>query len=206
MKSPLFLLLLLPFLFFSCGEDNERFAPSIENRDSLPILKSIGVSPLISSYGIIRYKIISEDWYIYDKKQPTYWSFEKGLFIQRFNEQYHTDAFISADTAYYYDQRRLWELHGRVLVKNLKGETFRTSILFWDQTEHRIYSPAFMRIDGIENQLEGYNFSSNEQMTQYIIHNSKGATPMGEETLQPTVDSERMNQANNNAIKLSTID
>ena len=183
------------FATAACSNDEEHFAPAIENRDSLPVLKSIGVSTLISDSGIIRYKIIAEDWFMFDKTTPTYWSFEKGIFIQRFNEQFHTDAYVSADTAYYYDQQRLWELHGRVLVKNLKGETFRTSLLYWDQREHRIYSPAFMRIDGIENQLEGYDFSSNEEMTQYLIHDSRGATPMGEETLQPHPDPQLMEEA-----------
>lgn len=180
----------------SCQGDEEHYAPALEERDSLPILKSRGVSTLISDSGVIRYKIISEDWFIYDKKDPTYWEFNKGLFIQRFNEEFHTDAYITADTAYYYEQKRIWELHGRVQVKNLKGETFRTSVLFWDQNQHRIYSPAYMRIDGIENQLQGYDFSSNEQMTQYRIHNSSGATPFNDNTEpQPRPDPQLMEEA-----------
>ena len=129
----LFSFLILHFLLlFSCSKDEVHYAPVVENRDSLPILKSIGVSTLISDSGIIRYKIISEDWFIYDKKDPTYWSFEKGMFLEKYNEDYHVEAYISADTAYYYDFKRLWELRGRVVMKNEKGETFKTSLLFWD--------------------------------------------------------------------------
>ena len=157
-------------LFPSCSNSDEKVGPDIGLRDSLPTLKSIGVSTLISDSGIIRYKIISEDWYIYDKKEPQYWSFEKGLFIERFNPSFQVDAFISCDTAYFYNQQELWELRGRVLVKNLKNETFKTSLLFWDQRAHRIYSSAYMEIDGETRKLSGYNFSSNEQMTDYIIH------------------------------------
>ena len=180
------------FFLFSCSKEEARYAPSVENRDSLPILKSIGVSTLISDSGIIRYKIISEDWFIYDKKDPTYWSFEKGLFLEKYNEDYHVDAYITADTAYYYDFLRLWELRGRVVIKNEKGETFKTSLLFWNQNDHRIYSSAFMEINGIEQQLSGYDFSSNESMTDYIIHASKGAFPMGEEKETPKPDAQKM--------------
>lgn len=134
--------------------------------------------------------MIAEEWFVYDKKTPTYWSFEKGLFIEKFDEAYHVEAFISCDTAYYYDQRRLWELRGRVFIKNQKGETFKTSLLFWDQAAHRIYSDQYMEIDGEEQDLSGYNFSSNEQMTDYIIHSSKGAFPLEEEEIAPPSEEE----------------
>lgn len=175
----------------SCSSDKEHAAPPVENRDSLPILKSTGVSTLISDSGIIRYKIIAEEWFIYDKTTPTRWSFEKGLFIEKFAPDHHVEAFINCDTAYYYDQLHLWELRSRVVVKNLKGETFKTALLFWNQDQHRIYSPSYMEINGLTQQLSGYDFSSNEQMTNYTIHNSKGAFPLNEEEETPRPDSLR---------------
>lgn len=178
--------------FPSCSDSNEKVGPDIGERDSLPTLKSIGVSTLISDSGVIRYKIISEDWYIYDKKDPQYWSFEKGLFIERFNPSYQVDAFISCDTAYFYNLQELWELRGRVLVKNLKNETFKTSLLFWDQRAHRIYSSAYMEIEGETRKLSGYNFSSNEQMTDYIIHSSKGQFPLEDTDPTPQPDPTMM--------------
>ena len=119
---------------------------------------------------------------------PPRWSFEKGLFIERFNESFQVDAYIPCDTAYFYNQQNLWELHGRVLVKNMKGETFKTSLLFWDQRAHRVYSSAYMEIDGETRKLSGYDFSSNEQMTDYIIHSSKGQFPLEDNTPTPQPD------------------
>ena len=182
------MVLLLP----SCSNGDEKVGPDIGERDSLPTLKSIGVSTLISDSGVIRYKIISEDWYIYEKKDPPHWSFEKGLFIERFDASFQVDAFISCDTAYFYNLQELWELRGRVLVKNLKHETFKTSLLFWDQRAHRIYSSAYMEIDGETRKLSGYNFSSNEQMTDYIIHSSKGQFPLEDTDPTPQPDPTMM--------------
>lgn len=176
----------------SCDDNDKEKGPDIGVRDSLPWLKSVGVSTLISDSGIIRYKMISEDWYMYDKTDPTYWSFEKGLFIERFNESYQVDAYISCDTAYFYDKKELWELRGRVLVKNLKGETFKTSLLYWDTRAHRIYSERYMEIDGETRKLSGYNFSSNEQMTDYIIHQSKGQFPLEDNQPSPQPDPQIM--------------
>lgn len=142
----------------------------------------------MSDSGIISYKIITEDWYYYDKKEVPYHAFEKGLFLEKFDKSFHVVAFISCDTAYHYETKRLWDMRGRVLVKNLKGETFRTSQLYWDMGAHRIYSSRYMEIDGEEQQLSGYNFSSNEMMTDYRIHSSQGAFPLGEDNVAPEPD------------------
>lgn len=170
----------------SCNEDKDNGAPVIENREKLPILKSQAVSTLISDSGIVSYKIIAEDWFIFDQTAPTYWSFEKGMFIEKFDKAFHVEAYISCDTAYYFDVNRIWELRGRVVIRNIKGETFKTSLLYWNQNEHRIFSDRYMEIDGIDQDLSGYDFSSNESMTEYSIHKTKGAFPMSEEEEVPT--------------------
>ncbi len=176
----------------SCGDDSLQSAPKIENRDSLPVLQSHGVSTLISDSGIIRYKIIAEDWFVYDRTSPHKWTFNKGLFLEKFDQQFHVDAFINCDTAYYYEELRTWELRGRVVVKNIKGETFKTSLLYWDMNAKIIHSPAHMIIDGIEQDLEGYNFQSNEQMTDYFIHSSSGAFPVEEEQEVPKPQNQEL--------------
>lgn len=64
-------------LFPACSGDNKNLAEAITERDSLPTMKTLGVTTLISDSGITRYKIITEEWEIYDKKNPPYWAFEK---------------------------------------------------------------------------------------------------------------------------------
>ena len=95
-------LLLISFIssifFVSCKEDEIRYAPAIVDRDSLPMLKSIGVSTLISDSGIISYRLISEDWFIYDKKDPQYWSFEKGLFMEKYDKNFKVEAYLNCES------------------------------------------------------------------------------------------------------------
>ncbi len=201
-KSPLHFLLtiviLLPFtlilLFTSCKEEKIKYAAAIENRDSLPVLRSIGVSTLISDSGIISYRIIAEEWFMYDKKNPQYWSFEKGLFMEKFDKDMNIEAYLNCDTAYYYTDIRLWELRGRVSVRNSRNETFKTSKLFWDQHKKLIYSDAYMEIKGIDRDLSGYDFYSNEQMTDYEIHSTRGSFPVSEEKSKPRPDPHVMTE------------
>ncbi len=192
--SGILLIFALNFLFSSCNEKDIKYADAIENRDSLPVLRSIGVSTLISDSGIISYRIIAEEWFMYDKKNPQYWSFEKGLFMEKFNKNMEIEAYLNCDTAYYYTDIRLWELRGRVSVRNTRGETFKTSKLFWDQHKKLIYSDAYMEIKGIDRDLSGYDFYSNEQMTDYEIHSTRGSFPVSEEKRKPHPDARVMSE------------
>lgn len=171
----------------SCGED-EQFAAAIHSEDSIPTLSSYGVNTLISDSGVIRYKMITEQWDIYTETNPSKWVFMKGIYIEKFDELLHVDASIQADTAFYYDRIGLWELRGRVFVRNQEGATFRTEELFWNQREREIYSHKYMKVVAPDKSLEGTEFRSNEMMTQYSVSNSAGYFPMKEEDEKPETE------------------
>ena len=139
---------------------------------------SWGVSTLISDSGVIRYKIVAEEWNIYNSTNPPKWTFVKGLFLEKFDSTFHIDWFVQCDTAYCYNQN-LWELRGRVFIRNMEGTEFSSEELFWDMDRHEMYSNLFMTIRTPEKLLQGYNFRSNEQMTRYHIQNSNAETPFG---------------------------
>ena len=67
--------------FPACSGKDKDLAEAITERDSLPSMKSLGVTTFISDSGITRYKIIAEEWCIFDKKEPPYWAFEKGVYL-----------------------------------------------------------------------------------------------------------------------------
>lgn len=165
-------------LMTACSKEERHFAPAVHAKDSLPMMTDYGVSTLISDSGRIRYKIVTEEWKIYPTTNPSKWTFEKGLFLEKFDQNFHVEAWIQADTAYYYDQKKLWRLIGHVFVRNLKDETFRTHELFWDQANREIYSHTYMVVNTPDQHLEGTSFRSNEDMTQYEVFNSTGHFPM----------------------------
>ena len=107
-------MLILPF---SCTEEEKRHAPAIAEKDSLPFMQSRGISTLISDSGVIRYKIVAEEWNIYNTTNPPKWTFLKGILLEKFDSTFHIDWFVQADTAYCHNQQ-LWELRGRVVIRN----------------------------------------------------------------------------------------
>lgn len=168
----------LPAAVTSCTDEAPPTGAAVGNRDSAAVMTTYGVSKMISDSGVMRYKIVAEEWRVFDKTRPPRQEFPKGIFLQRYDEHFNPDLFITADTAFCYNQN-LWELRGRVYVRNkATGTTFRTEKLFWDMQRHSIYSDKYMHIVTPDRELEGDAFVSNEQMTRYEIKQSRGYVPM----------------------------
>lgn len=159
----------------SCNQPQEHTAEAINPADSVPMMTSYGVNTLISDSGVIKYRIVTERWEVNTTRQPSRWEFMKGVFFEQFDEQFHVQAYIQADTAWYYDQKRLWKLRGRVNVRNIDGLVYTSEELYWDGIRHEFYSYVFSRLVTPERTLEGTYFRSDEQMNHYEVSNSKGS-------------------------------
>jgi hypothetical protein len=139
------------------------------------MMTTYGVNTLISDSGVIKYRIVTERWDINTVRQPSRWEFMKGVFFEQFDEQFHVEAYIQADTAWYFDRQRLWKLRGRVSVRNIKGLLFTSEELFWDGIRHEFYSHVYSKLVTPERTMEGTYFKSDEHMDHYIVSNSKGS-------------------------------
>ena len=162
-------------LLVSCTDVKEHTAPAIQDRDSVSMMTSYGVNTLISDSGVIKYRIVTERWDVNTVKNPSRWSFEKGIFFEQFDEKFHVQAYIQSDTAWYYDQKKLWHLRGRVRIRNINGLISQSEELFWDGIKHEHYSNVYSKVTTPERSMEGTRFLSDEQMRHYTVSNSKGS-------------------------------
>ena len=104
MSRRLTIISLLAALFcISCQEQQEHTAPAINPRDSVAMMISYGVNTLISDSGVIKYRIVTERWEVNQNRKPSRWIFDKGLFLEQFDQRFHVESYIQCDTAYYYD-------------------------------------------------------------------------------------------------------
>ena len=169
-----FLAAVMFVLFPACSGKGKNLAEAVSENDTLPSMRSLGVSTLISDSGITRYKVEAEEWLIYDKKNPPYWAFEKGVYLEKFDTLFRIEASIKADTAYYHEKKKLWELKGNVRIMSLRGDKFQTDLLFWDEKKEKVYSDKFIQIEQDDKMIRGYGFESNQDLTEYEIKNTTG--------------------------------
>ena len=140
------------------------------------------MNTLISDSGVIKYRIVTERWDVNVIRQPNRWEFMKGVFFEQFDEQFHVQAYIQADTAWYYDQLKLWKLRGRVRIRNVNGLLYQSEELYWDGLRHELYSNVFSKVVTPERTLQGTYFKSDERMTYYTVSNSVGSFIPGSES------------------------
>lgn len=175
-------LVIVVLLFFvsSCSEKKATTATTAEETDSLSLMSTYGVSTLISDSGRISYKIEAEEWHVYDKRNPSYWAFEKGAYLEKYDDSLRIETTLRSDTAYYYDKIGLWQLYGNVRINSKKGEKIYTDKLFWSSDSGRIYSDSYIKIEQADQVTEGIGFSSNQELTNWEILNTTGIYPIEE--------------------------
>lgn len=164
----------------ACQEQVEHTAPAILAKDSVAMMTSYGVNTLISDSGVMKYRIVTERWEVNSAKNPSRWIFDKGILLEQFDEKFHINSYIQSDTAYYYDQQKVWKLYGRVHILTKDGLRFTSEQLTWDQNKHELSSDVFSKLVTPERTLQGSHFWSDEKMTRYFVSNSKGSFEKGD--------------------------
>ncbi len=164
----------------SCGKEPQEVVDVTFDPEKVYTMKARDVSSLISDSGITRYRLKAKEWDVFGKAKEPYWYFPEGIYVEKFDTLFQTEASIEADTAYYFEKKGLWKLIGNVDVESLQGERFETSLLYWDQKEEKVYSDKYIRIEQEDKIITGVGFESNQNMTQYKIFDSRGVFPVSE--------------------------
>ncbi len=171
-----FLVGVMTFFFISCKDEikdsvNFKYDPEI-----VPMMSTDSVTMLISDSGLIRYKLITKTWDMYEEAKDPHWLFPHKLYLEQYDTAFAIVAIIKADSAWNFTRRKLWQLRGHVYIRNKKNETFTGEELFWDERAQRVYSNKKLIIDSPEEgRLPASRFESNQQMTEYKFYRLEDA-------------------------------
>ena len=167
---PLTMLCLILIVIVSSCDEKKHFVDDVKDAKESPTMFTCNVETFISDSGLTRYHITAPVWYLYEESKQPRWTFPEGLFLERYDVNFHPDATIECDSAIYFSAERIWRLDGDVVIVKAECDSFLTKQLFWDQRTKRIYSDtAFMRIVSQDRIIEGYGFMSNDSLTEYSI-------------------------------------
>ena len=179
-NSIITLVVVMGFVLVGCKQEKRIKIGAVEDRSQTPVLEVHGVSTLISDSGITRYRIEAETWKIYDKAEPSYWEFPRGIYLEKFNEDMMVEASLRADYAVYKEVEQIWHLVGNVHALNEEQEQFDTPEMFWNQKTERVYSDSTIVITREASIIQGVGFESNQSMTNYVILHPTGFFPIEE--------------------------
>ena len=173
------LTIVMPLSFLlSCNRDKQERVEVFFDPQTSFTMKKINVVSTILDSGIIRYKLITPTWLIFGKASEPYQFFPDGIYGEQFDSLLNSVGSIKADTAYYYERRKLWEAKGNVDITNVEGIRVQTSQIFWDQQKKSIYSDAFTRVTKGDRVQTGTSFRSNEDLSEYDVFNATAEIPV----------------------------
>lgn len=164
-------------VLFACekevGDDPAR-------NETLMTEYSENLSLLMSQNGRRSYHFTTPLLEGYQLAREPYREFRKGVKIVTYLDDSLSsiDAVLTANYAIYYENRRLWEAKGNVVVKKSDGRTLYTEQLFWNQITHRIYSNVDTRMvqkDGADDFMSA-GFESDEDFSFYNFREMDGKT------------------------------
>jgi hypothetical protein len=128
----------------------------------------------------------------YTLGRDPYREFRKGISITTYQDDSLTtvNAVLVANYAIYYENRKLWEAKGDVVVTKHDGTRLYTQQLFWNSMTKRIYSNVDTKLVTETDEIVGEGFESDEEMTQPRFRHWKGRLQVDTEQLQSGSDDE----------------
>ena len=168
-------------LLFSCqaSTDTKSAEPAEKTKtENMMTEYSENLSILMSENGLKSYHFETPLMEAYTMARDPYREFRKGVKITMFEEDSTSSdaATLTANYAIFYENRKLWEAKGDVVVIQTNGRRLYTQQLFWNQVTHRIYSNVDSRIVDGDEMTDCEGFESDEEMTQWKYRKLKGVT------------------------------
>lgn len=130
-KSAVIIFVICSIVTISCNPNKKNMPLISIDIQAIPVVNTEDYTSLISDSGNV-YRINAKVCQIYSNDADPYSYFPKGIHVEQLDSLFQAAGDIVADTAYYFDRKELWRVVGNVVVKNLEGDIFETSELFWN--------------------------------------------------------------------------
>lgn len=175
-------------LLFSCKE--RKHDAEETSAETLMTEYSENLSLIMSRNGRRSYYFTTPLLEGYKLAREPYREFRKGVKITTYQDDSlsSVDSKLTANYAIYYENRKLWEAKGNVVVEKSDGKTLYTQQLFWNAQTGRIYSNVDSKVvqSGGREAFVGEGFESDEAFKDWRFRRMKGRM---EFEMNPAADS-----------------
>lgn len=81
---------------------------------------------------------------------------------------------VSADKITFYEDARVYDLVGNVVVMTNSGRELRTEHLVWSEATGRIHADGYVQIDSEDEELRGYGLDADEMLDSFTLRQVTG--------------------------------
>ena len=173
-------------LLYSCKAEQTTQEEQV-NLETLMTEYSEDLSIQMSENGLKSYHFSTPLMEGYAMARDPYKEFRKGVKVVMYESDStsNVSAILTSNYAIFYDNRKLWEAKGDVVVVQTNGRKLYTQQLFWNQATHRIYSNVDSRIIDGDEVYDCEGFESDENMKDWRYRKLKAVTYFSESEAAP---------------------
>ncbi len=184
-------------LLFSC---NSTSSETEESLDTVKTEESENMTIVMTENGRKSYVFTSPLLEGYTLGRDPYREFRKGIAITTYQDDSLTtvNTVLVANYAIYYENRKLWEAKGDVIVTKRDGSRLYTQQLFWNSITKRIYSNVDTKLVTDTDEIIGEGFESDEEMNEPRFRRWKGYMQVDSEQLRKEQEAEKESDKGNN--------
>ncbi len=193
-------------LLYSCAKNETTDEEPLE---TIKTEESENLTIAVSENGRKSYRFKTPLLEGYTLGRDPYREFRKGIDIITYQDDSMTtvNATLVANYAIYYENRKLWEAKGNVVVTKADGTKLYTQQLFWNSVTKRIYSNVDTKVVTDTDTFIGEGFESDEELKDLHFRRFKSkmrvetamqseggdsttvaTRPAAEKTAEPTVE------------------
>ncbi|MGN0006640.1 MAG: LPS export ABC transporter periplasmic protein LptC [Alistipes sp.] len=150
-------------LLWSCKEKDDGDDEALE---TIKTEESENLTIVESENGRKSYRFTTPLLEGYTLGRDPYREFRKGIEITTYKDDSLTtvNATLRSNYAIYYENRKLWEVKGNVVVTKSDGTRLYTQQLFWNSITKRIYSNVDTKVVTDTDTFVGEGFESDEEL------------------------------------------
>ncbi|GAA3961504.1 LPS export ABC transporter periplasmic protein LptC [Mucilaginibacter dorajii] len=181
-------LVLLPLLALfasSCENDlNKVKEIASTEKGGVVVEPTTGLDVIMSDSAKVKLHLTAPLMLQYQTKKP-YKLMPKGVKVVLYEGGIEKGTIIADTGIMHDDDKRLIEFHKNVVATNVKGETYKSDELFWDQVKKKVYSnkPVQVVMEG-GNVLNGDTFESDDNFLHPSLKSSTGVFHVDEKVTQ----------------------
>ena len=171
---------LIAMIMLICGCE-EKIKPSITNTklgQDIPTQESWDARIIFTNSGKITGILKAGHIAMYAAKKYTI--LDSNITVDFFDENEKHTSILTAQRGKVNDVTKDFEANEHVVVISDSGTTLRTEELYWDNTNRKIHTPAFVEIISPKEQIQGHGLISDQSLKNYTILKVIGQAKMNE--------------------------
>ncbi|HEY4195201.1 MAG TPA: LPS export ABC transporter periplasmic protein LptC [Mucilaginibacter sp.] len=161
-------------LITGCENDLKDIQKISASEVNKPIERYTGVDVIYSDSARVKAHMTAPLMIIYKVKKP-YTEMPKGVKVVFYDNNLQESSTVVADYAIRHDLEKTIELDKNVVGTNVKGDTFTSDELIWDENTRQIHSSKLVHVKLADGSItDGTGFTSDENFNHWVLTQGTG--------------------------------